>query len=282
MSIKKRGLGRGLNALLSPAVTNSSEGAPQTLSIELLQRGKYQPRTVFETEPLQELANSIAAQGLIQPIIVREVADNKYEILAGERRWRGAQLAGLLEVPVVVKEVEDQAAMAISLIENIQREDLNTLDEAEALARLVSEFDMTHQQAADAVGRSRAAVSNIVRLLDLGEPTKGLLRESKLEMGHARALLALTEDRQFNAANNVVNKGLSVRATETMVKQLLKEKMLPAEASNKDPDIERLEQNISEQLGAKVQIQHSKNGKGKITIQYSSLEGLEGVLEHFQ
>jgi len=282
MTGKKRGLGRGLDALLSPSMSNVVKGSPKTLSIDLLQRGKYQPRTVFESEPLQELADSISAQGLIQPIVVRKASDDKYEILAGERRWRAAQLAGLQEVPIVVKEVEDQAAMAISLIENIQREDLNALDEAEALARLIEEFDMTHQQAGDAVGRSRVAVSNIVRLLDLSDATKGLLRESRLEMGHARALLGLSQDNQFSAASKVVSKGLSVRATEAMVKQLLKEKPEPSEKYVKDPDIERLQQNISEKLGANVVIQHASSGKGNITISYSSLEGLEGVLSHFQ
>ena len=282
MTGKKRGLGRGLDALLSPSISNVVKGSPKTLSIDLLQRGKYQPRTVFESEPLQELADSISAQGLIQPIVVRKISEDKYEILAGERRWRAAQLAGLQEVPIVVKDVEDQAAMAISLIENIQREDLNALDEAEALARLIEEFDMTHQQAGDAVGRSRVAVSNIVRLLDLSDATKGLLRESRLEMGHARALLALSQDKQFGAASNVVSKGLSVRATEAMVKQLLKEKPEPSEKYVKDPDIERLQQNISEKLGANVVIQHAVSGKGKISISYSSLDELEGVLSHFQ
>jgi len=282
MTGKKRGLGRGLDALLSPSISNVVKGSPKTLSIDLLQRGKYQPRTVFESEPLQELADSITAQGLIQPIVVRKISEDKYEILAGERRWRAAQLAGLQEVPIVIKDVEDQAAMAISLIENIQREDLNALDEAEALARLIEEFDMTHQQVGDAVGRSRVAVSNIVRLLDLSDATKGLLRESRLEMGHARALLALSQDKQFGAASNVVSKGLSVRATEAMVKQLLKEKPEPSEKDIKDPDIERLQQNISEKLGANVVIQHASSGKGKISISYSSLDELEGVLSHFQ
>jgi len=282
MTGKKRGLGRGLDALLSPSISNVVKGSPKTLSIDLLQRGKYQPRTVFESEPLQELADSITAQGLIQPIVVRKISEDKYEILAGERRWRAAQLAGLQEVPIVIKDVEDQAAMAISLIENIQREDLNALDEAEALARLIEEFDMTHQQVGDAVGRSRVAVSNIVRLLDLSDATKGLLRESRLEMGHARALLALSQDKQFGAASNVVSKGLSVRATEAMVKQLLKERPEPSEKDIKDPDIERLQQNISEKLGANVVIQHASSGKGKISISYSSLDELEGVLSHFQ
>lgn len=282
MSIKKRGLGRGLDALLSPSLTTDTTESKRALEIDLLQRGKYQPRTVFEPEPLQELADSISAQGLIQPIIVREIAENKYEILAGERRWRAAQLAGLQNVSVVIKDVSDQAAMAISLIENIQREDLNTLDEAEALARLIHEFDMTHQQAADAVGRSRVAVSNIVRLLELNEGTKDLVRNSKLEMGHARALLALAGDQQVLAANKVAKKGLSVRATEALVKLLLKEKSITPQKKTKDPDVERLQQDIAEKLGANVVIQHDANGKGKIIIHYSSLDGLEGVLNHFQ
>jgi ParB family chromosome partitioning protein len=278
----KRGLGRGLDALLSQSTSSSNKNLADTLPIELLQRGKYQPRTEFDTVQLQELADSISAQGIIQPIIVRPISTNKYEILAGERRWRAAQMAGLQDVSVVIKPVDDRAAIAISLIENIQREDLNTLDESEALQRLISEFDMTHQQAADAVGRSRAAVSNLLRLLDLSENVKELLRESKLEMGHGRALLGLQESQQIIAARKVVSLGLSVRATEAMVKKLLKGPVEKSAAFIRDPDIERLQQNISEKLAANVAIQHTADGKGKIIIHYSSLDGLEGVLNHFQ
>lgn len=282
MSIKKRGLGRGLDALLSQSVTSSVKKEASKLPIDLLQRGKYQPRTEFDQIQLQELADSISAQGIIQPIVVRPVGGNNYEILAGERRWRAAQLAGLQDVDVVINDVDDRSAIAISLIENIQREDLNTLDESEALQRLIIEFEMTHQQAADAVGRSRTAVSNLLRLLELGLDAKTLLRAGKLEMGHGRALLALDEQQQLTVANKVVNRGLSVRATEAMVKQVLKNVGEKRAVRIKDPDIERLQQNISEKLGAKVSINHSNKGVGNIVIHYSSLDELEGVLEHIK
>ncbi len=282
MVIKKRGLGRGLDALLSQSTDSGVKKNVNKLPIDLLQRGKYQPRTEFSPDQLQELADSISAQGIIQPIIVRSVGANNYEILAGERRWRAAQLAGLQEVDVVINDVDDRAAIAISLIENIQREDLNTLDESEALQRLIVEFDMTHQQAADAVGRSRAAVSNLLRLLELGGDAKGLLRTGQLEMGHGRALLALNEQQQKVAASKVVRRGLSVRATEALVKQLLKSGDEKAAVRIKDPDIERLQQNISEKLGAKVSINHTNKGVGNIVIQYASLDELEGVLGHIK
>lgn len=278
----KRGLGRGLDVLLSPSALSTNKKKVNTLPIDVLMRGKYQPRTEFDEVQLQELADSISAQGIIQPIIVRPTSSKQYEILAGERRWRAAQMAGLQDVSVVIKDVDDRAAIAISLIENIQREDLNALDESEALQRLISEFDLTHQQAADAVGRSRAAVSNILRLLDLSTGVKELMRESKLEMGHGRALLSLKEDQQIVAAKKIVNKGMSVRATEAMVKTVLKGPIENKSKYIKDSDIERLQQNISEKLGASVAIQHTADGKGKIIIHYSSLDGLEGVLNHFQ
>jgi len=212
MSIKKRGLGRGLDALLGQSLdADDKKASSNTLPIDLLRRGKYQPRTEFDPVQLQELADSISAQGLIQPIIVRPVGGNSYEILAGERRWRASQMAGLQDVAVVIKQVDDRAAMAISLVENIQREDLNTLDESEALLRLVNEFELTHQQAGDAVGRSRVAVSNLLRLLDLELEVKQLLREGKIEMGHGRALLALPAEKQFDAANKVALKGLKFK-----------------------------------------------------------------------
>lgn len=282
MAIKKRGLGRGLDALLSPPKSKDVKQEANILPIDLLQRGKYQPRTEFDSVSLQELADSIGAQGIIQPIVVRPVGKNKYEILAGERRWRAAQLAGLQDVAVVINDVDDRAAIAISLIENIQREDLNTLDESEALQRLISEFDLTHQQAADAVGRSRAAVSNLLRLLDLCVGVKQQLRAGKLEMGHGRALLALDEAEQAIVANKVVTRGLSVRATEALVKQVLKRGGEEKAVKVCDPDIERLQQNIAEKLGAKVKISHLNKGDGKIIIEYSSLDELEGVLEHFK
>jgi ParB family chromosome partitioning protein len=281
MSIKKRGLGRGLDALLSQSLgADDKKTSSNTLPIDLLKRGKYQPRTEFDPVQLQELADSISAQGLIQPIIVRPVGGNGYEILAGERRWRAAQMAGLQDVAVVIKQVDDRAAMAISLVENIQREDLNTLDESEALQRLVNEFELTHQQAGDAVGRSRVAVSNLLRLLDLESGVKQLLRAGKIEMGHGRALLALPVEVQADAANKVALKGLSVRATEALVKQLLKHNDEKRAIKNKDPDIDRLQQDLSERLAAKVSINHSNSGKGKIVIHYSSLDELEGVLTH--
>lgn len=278
----KRGLGRGLDTLLSKPNKQSNQKPMSTLPVDLLQRGKYQPRTEFDAVSLQELADSISAQGIIQPIVVRPISKNKYEILAGERRWRAAQLAGLQEVVVVIKQVDDRSAIAISLIENIQREDLNTLDESEALQRLISEFEMTHQQAADAVGRSRAAVSNLLRLLELSADAKGLLREGKIEMGHGRALLALPESEQKSAANKVASQGLSVRATEAMVKKLLKGELERPKQASKDPDVERLQQSISEKLGAKVDINHSNKGSGRIIIHYSTLDELEGVLEHLK
>lgn len=282
MAIKKRGLGRGLDALLSQSSAAKVKQSSNTLSIDLLQRGKYQPRTEFDQEQLQELANSISAQGLIQPIIVRPVGGNNYEILAGERRWRAAQIAGLQEVAVVINDVDDRAAIAISLIENIQREDLNPLDESEALQRLISEFEMTHQQAADAVGRSRVAVSNLLRLQELSQGAKKMLRSGQIEMGHGRALLALPEQQQALAASKVFGKGLSVRATEAMVKHLLKADDKKKAPKRQDTDVERLQQNLSEKLGTKVDIRHGSAGAGKIVIHYSSLDELEGVLEHLK
>lgn len=282
MAIKKGGLGRGLDALLTHPVANKKNTTINSLPIDLLGPGKYQPRTDFNTETLQELADSIAAQGLIQPIVVRLQGNNNYEILAGERRWRAAQLAGMQDVPVVVKNVDDRAAMAISLVENIQREDLNAIDESEALQRLIEEFELTHQQAADAVGRSRVAVSNILRLLDLSEGVRDMLRAGDLDMGHGRALLGLASKHQHGAADKVVKRGLSVRATESMVKQLLKEKSSQQRSASRDPDIERLEQSLAEQLGAKVEMKHANNGAGKITIAYSSLDELDGILAHLK
>jgi ParB family chromosome partitioning protein len=280
--VKKRGLGRGLDALLSQPSSGNSVKSTKTLPIDLLQRGKYQPRTEFDPTLLQELADSISAQGLIQPIVVRPIGDNNYEILAGERRWRAAQIAGLQDVAVVINDVDDRSAIAISLIENIQREDLNTMDESEALLRLINEFELTHQQAADAVGRSRVAVSNLLRLLDLSQETKNMLRTGQIEMGHGRALLALSEQQQKTAANKVFQRGLSVRATESLVKQILKGESTKTEKAYKDPDVAILQQSLSEKLGAKVDIKHAKTGVGKIMIHYSSLEELEGVLEHLK
>ena len=303
MAKKKRGLGRGLNALLGsaaevkeltdpkPAPTTAptassvaAEAEPNNkglrhISIELIQRGVYQPRVHFEPESLQELADSIKAQGVIQPIVVRPVSAGKFEIIAGERRWRASQLAGLDEIPAVVKELNDQSAAAISLIENIQREDLNPLEESRALQRLIDEFEMTHQQVAEVVSRSRATVTNLLRLKDLNEDVKHLVDERKIDMGHARALLALTGGEQSALANKVAHMGWSVRETEKQVKHVLSPPAKVATSSaSMDPDIKRLQEQVSERLGAPVHVEHKSNGKGKLVINYSSLDELDGIL----
>jgi len=278
MAAKKRGLGRGLDALLGDVAPAAEEKIPnqQSLPIEFLQRGKYQPRKDMHPETLKELADSIKVQGIIQPIVVRLLSENKYEIIAGERRWRAAQLAALQEVPVVIKNIDDRAAMAVALIENIQREDLNALEESEALKRLIDEFDMTHQQAADAIGKSRAMVSNLLRLLDLQAEVKTLLAKGLLEMGHARALLALEGGLQIETANKVVKQGLTVRATEKLIKSLGTEKTTAPKAL--DADTLRLQAELTEKTGAKVIINHQQNGKGKLVFNYTSLEELEGII----
>jgi len=295
--MKKRGLGRDLSALLgSSAKKNqtttetstaaSSEGLKK-LPVEHMVRGRYQPRTEFNEEQLQELADSISKQGIIQPIIVRSIsadpAKPKYEIIAGERRWRAAQLAGLHEVPVVIKKYTDEEAIAVSLIENIQREDLNPIEEATSLDRLIQEFGLTHQEAADAVGRSRAAVSNLLRLLSLEPSVKAMLAHGDIEMGHARALLSLEITLQPNVANLVMSKGLSVREIEAHVRKLTN----PPAKKNKDNvtqdlHISDLQNRLSETLGAKVVCQHSAKGKGKLVIQYNSLDELDGILGHIK
>ncbi len=261
----------------------------QKLPIDLLQRGKYQPRIDMRQETLQELADSIKAQGLVQPIVVRPITEagagqpRRYEIIAGERRWRAAQLAGLHEIPAVVRHVPDSAAIAMALIENIQRENLNPLEEARALERLINEFDMTHATAAEAVGRSRAAVSNLLRLLELTDEVKQLVEQREIEMGHARALLALENRRQqAEVAALVAKKKLSVRETEALVKRLLAQNASADEAPapREDPNIRKLESDLSEKLGAKVQVQHSPSGKGKLVISYHTLDELDGILAH--
>jgi ParB family chromosome partitioning protein len=279
MALKKKGLGRGLDALLGDVKSEvGSSGDQKTLPVEQLQRGKYQPRNDIDPEKLQELANSIKAQGVIQPIVVREINADKYEIIAGERRWRAAQLAGLHEMPVVIKELDDRSVMAIALIENIQREDLNPLEESEALKRLLDEFEMTHQQIADAVGKSRATVTNLLRLLELQLDVKNMLAQGKLEMGHARALLGLEGKLQLKAAGQIVSQGLTVRATEKLVKSLQTEKT-PVNKKRVDPDILRLENELTAKLGAKVILNHQQNGGGSMVISYSSLEELDGVIK---
>ncbi len=276
---KKRGLGRGLSELLGDVASSPAQDKPQDvqkLPIEFLQRGKYQPRRDMDPEKLKELSDSIAAQGIIQPIIVRKLAGDKYEIIAGERRWRAAQLAELQEVPVLVKDIDDRSVMAVALIENIQREDLNALEEADALHRLLDEFELTHQQIAEAVGKSRATVSNLLRLLDLAPDVKTLLGKGQLEMGHARALLGLDEAKQVEIANKVVKQGLTVRAVEKLVREQNQEK--PLVVKKIDPDTLRLQRQLSERTGAKVEINHQENGKGKLIFSYTSLEELEGII----
>ena len=281
MSSIKRGLGRGLDALLGDVPVKEEKHYLQTLPIEYMQRGKYQPRKDIDPERLQELADSIKAQGIIQPIVVRQIAHEKYEIVAGERRWRAAQLAGLTQVPIVIKEIDDRAAMAIALIENIQREDLNPLEEAEALRRLLDEFEMTHQLIADAIGKSRTTVTNLLRLMDLHPEVKKLLLNNQLEMGHARALLSLEGLTQVELANKVVKEGLTVRATERLVKE---SQIEPKTKKIKviDNDTLRLQNDLTAKLGAKVAIDHKENGSGKLVISYSSLDELDGIIEQLR
>lgn len=276
---KKRGLGRGLSELLgdvSAPVPEKSQDT-QSLPIEFLQRGKYQPRKDMDPEKLKELSDSIAAQGIIQPIIVRKINGEKYEIIAGERRWRAAQLAELQDVPVLIKDLDDRSVMAIALIENIQREDLNALEEAEALHRLQDEFELTHQQIATAVGKSRTTVTNLLRLLELAGEVKGMLGKGLLEMGHARALLGLDEAKQVEIANKAVKQGLTVRAVEKLVREQHEDK--PAVVKKIDPDTLRLQRDLSERTGAKVEINHQSSGKGKLIFTYTSLEELEGIIK---
>ncbi len=286
MARKKPGLGRGLDVLLSAAAGargEQDESDLRQLPVEEIRRGRYQPRGQIKPEALQELADSIRAQGLVQPVVVRPV-EGGFELIAGERRWRAAQIAGLHQVPAVVREIPDQAAAAMSLIENIQREDLNPLEEAQALQRLIAEFGLTHQQAADSVGRSRTAVTNLLRLLVLAEEPKGLLADGQLEMGHARALLALDGPQQITAARHVAQRGLSVRETERYVQSLLTKLRESTQSTtrSRDPDIVRLEGDLSERLGARVAIQHGAKGKGKLVIQYTSLDELDGIIAHIK
>jgi len=281
MTTRKKRLGRGLDALLSTETGGdaAAESALREIPVDLIQPGRYQPRSAMDSEKLGELADSIRAQGVVQPIVVRPVGAGDYEIVAGERRWRAAQMAGLHEIPAVVRDVSDQVATAIGLIENVQREDLNPLEEARALNRLLGEFSLTHQEVADAVGRSRVTVTNILRLLELREDVKKLLDTGQLEMGHARALLGLEGTEQSRAAKEVVKRGLSVRETEGMVRRLQKAKGSPKTApSREDPDIRRLQDQLSEKLAARVRLQHQASGKGKVVIEYTSLDELEGIL----
>ena len=295
MTPKKR-LGRGLDALLSKPVAQTGavtgaheESGLREIPVEQLQRGQYQPRVDMRQDTLEDLANSIKAQGVVQPIVARPIetrGERRYEIIAGERRWRAAQLAGLGEVPAVVREIPDEAAIAMALIENIQRENLNPLEEARALDRLIREFDLTHAEAAEAVGRSRAAVSNLLRLRDLADKVKSMLETRELEMGHARALLGISDSvQQLDAARQVVRKGLSVRETERLVRRMLDKagkKTAPKSAESGNADIRRLEIEVSEKIGAKVRVQHTRKGSGKVVISYNSLDELDGILKHIR
>jgi ParB family chromosome partitioning protein len=257
----------------------------QRLPLDLIQRGRYQPRREFDADSLRELADSIAAQGVIQPVVVRPVENDRYELIAGERRWRAAQQAGLEEIPVVIKDVTEEAAMAMGLIENIQREDLNPLEEANALSRLLLEFGLTHQEVAKAVGKSRTTVTNLLRLLELNEEVKTLLESGRLEMGHARCLLGLKDEAQTRAANQVAAQGLSVRETERLVRRLQNQEEKPKTAHSAptmDPDVRRLVTDLSEKLGAKVDLQQGSKGKGRLIIGYNSLDELEGILDHIK
>jgi ParB family chromosome partitioning protein len=300
MNARKKRLGRGLDALLSKPVADTAavtgdavsdgDGPLKQVPIDLLQRGQYQPRIDMRQDSLEDLANSIRAQGVVQPIVARPIGagggTQRYEIVAGERRWRAAQMAGLEEIPTIVRDIPDEGAIAMALIENIQREDLNPLEESRALDRLIREFDLTHAEAAEAVGRSRASVSNLLRLQDLSDKVKPLLEARELEMGHARALLSISNAlQQYDLARQVVRKGLSVRETERLVKRMLeggsKEKEPPKPAEG-NADIRRLEIDVSEKLGAKVKLQHTRKGAGKIIISYNSLDELDGILKHIR
>lgn len=289
MARKKAALGRGLDQLLPSVQAAAAASGPgkdtlQDLPVDQIQPGKYQPRTGMDPARLQELADSITAQGVVQPIVVRPIGPKRYEIIAGERRWRASQLAKLDRIPAVIRDVPDQATMAMALIENIQREDLNAVEQANALRRLVNEFELTHQQVADLVGRSRVGVSNLLRLLDLAPAALKLLEQGELEMGHARALLGIDGDRgQSAAAREVVDKQLNVRQTEALVRRINAPE--PERVSDKvtgDPDIQRLEQDLTERLCAKVKLRHKTSGKGQLVIDYNSADELDGILQRIK
>jgi len=290
MAAKKRGLGRGLDALLggtsSEALQEEAVRAAsdqlQHLSLDVIERGKYQPRRDMDPVALEELANSIKAQGVMQPVVVRPIGEGRYELIAGERRWRASGQAGLNTIPALVREVPDETAIALALIENIQRENLNPIEEAQALQRLQQEFELTQQQVAEAVGKSRASVANLMRLISLPEEVKTLLAHGDLEMGHARALLGLAVERQVEGARQVVADSLNVRQTEALVRLWLAAKPEAHQPPKSDPDISRLERKLAEKLGASVQIKHSAKGRGQLVIRYDSLEALQGVLAHIQ
>ena len=299
MAGKKRGLGRGLDALLSANNTavdsaqekigseagkNSQNNNMREVPVEFLQRGRYQPRRDMASDALEELANSIKSQGVMQPIVVRPVADDRYEIIAGERRWRASQLAGLETVPVIIKDVPDEAAIAMALIENIQREDLNPIEEAMALHRLQQEFELTQQEVAQAVGKSRSTIANLLRLMTLKDDVRTMLEHGDLEMGHARAILGLPLQLQSMAAKNVVSKGLSVRQTESLVRKLHETQQEQHQQTKHEPDadIRQLEEELSQKLGTQINVQHGAKGKGRLIIKYSSLDELDGIIAHLR
>jgi ParB family chromosome partitioning protein len=284
--IKPKGLGRGLDALLGGGETAPRTDTTATLPVGAIRPGKYQPRTHMDEQALNELAASIRAQGLMQPLLVRPVGKeqgrDRYELIAGERRWRAAQLAGLTEVPVLVREVPDNAALAMALIENIQREDLNPMEEAAGLQRLIDEFRMTHEQAAEAVGRSRSATTNLLRLLKLAKPVQTMVMQGTLEMGHARALLALDGARQIEAANRIAARGLSVRESEALSTRLLRTPAGTREKRKTDRDLERLEEEVSQSLGTTVQIRPGRKASGTILVHYSGLDHLDQLLKRLR
>jgi ParB family chromosome partitioning protein len=289
--VKRKGLGRGLDALLSAGEEDPEEGVTlssldtlKQIPIEFMTRGKYQPRRDMHPEALEDLASSIRVQGVMQPIVVRPVGVDSYEIIAGERRWRATQLAGLETIPAIVRDVPDESAIAMALIENIQREDLNAIEEAQALIRLQQEFELTQQQVADAVGKSRTTITNLMRLMSLEQEVQTLLEHGDLEMGHARALLGLEGRVQLDAARAAVAKGMTVRQTEALVRHLQQQQEQPGSTENHrmDPDIKRLQDKLSDQVGASVSIQHNAKGKGRLILKYNSLDELEGILDHIK
>lgn len=294
MATKRQSLGKGLDALLGLAeeinadqgLADGSEevagGNLKQIPVEFLQRGQYQPRREFNSESLQELADSIASQGLIQPIVVRGIGQDKYEIIAGERRWRAAQLAGLDEIPAMVRDISDQATIAMALIENIQREDLNAIEESQALIRLQDEFNLTQQQVAEAVGKSRSAVTNLMRLAALQPLVQQQLERGDIELGHAKCLLALEGDVQIQAARTVASDGLTVRQTEVLIKKLQSPNVTQNTKTSANQDIVNLQTDLSEKLGAAVKIQHNSRGSGKLTISYNSVDELDGILSHLK
>jgi len=289
--VKRKGLGRGLDALLSAGEEDSEEGITlssrdtlKQIPVEFMKRGKYQPRRDMHPEALEDLANSIRVQGVMQPIIVRPVGVDSYEIIAGERRWRATQLAGLETIPAIIRDVPDESAIAMALIENIQREDLNAIEEAQALMRLQQEFELTQQQVADAVGKSRTTITNLMRLMSLEQEVQTLLEHGDLEMGHARALLGLEGRVQQEAARTAVAKGMTVRQTEALVRHLQQQQEQSESTENHriDPDIKRLQDKLSDQVGASVSIQHNAKGKGRLILKYNSIDELEVILDHIK